>query len=72
MSSEVFLFQAGVYDEFLGKLRAQMEKELKIGDGMKDGVTQGPLVNKRQFERVVELVDEAMSKGAKCTYGGKK
>ena len=41
-----------MYDEFAEKLVNAMKKELKIGDGFEDGVTQGPLINQRGLEKV--------------------
>ena len=38
------LVQDGVYDAFAAKLKAAVE-ELKVGNGMEEGVTQGPLIN---------------------------
>ena len=49
-----------------------METTLVLGDGMHDGVNQGPLVNKSQFDIVSGMVKEAISKGAKVVTGGTK
>ena len=38
------LVQDGVYDAFAGKLKAAVE-QLRVGNGMEEGVTQGPLIN---------------------------
>ena len=38
-------------EEFIGKLKAAMDN-LVLGDGMKDGVSQGPIINKSQFDKV--------------------
>ena len=69
VSTNRLFVQSGVYDEFMAKLEKAMEEQISIGDGVTAGVTQGPLINKRQMARVEELVDEALTKGAKCTYG---
>src|SRR5499427_4579549 len=44
---------------------------LKIGNGLDDGVSLGPLVNKDGLDKVIELVDDAVKKGAKVLTGGK-
>src|SRR5207244_13440625 len=44
---------------------------LKMGNGLDDGVSLGPLVNKEGLDKVVELVDDAVGKGAKILTGGK-
>ena len=42
------LVQNDVHDLFVEKLKAAMEKQLVLGDGFAEGVTQGPLINKSQ------------------------
>jgi len=39
--------------------------------GLDDGVALGPLVNKEGRDKVIELVDDAVKKGAKILTGGK-
>ena len=46
-------------------------KGLKVGNGLDDGVALGPLVNAEAREKVVELVGDAVAKGAKVVTGGK-
>jgi succinate-semialdehyde dehydrogenase/glutarate-semialdehyde dehydrogenase len=65
-----FYVHEKVHDEFARKLTAKMGG-LKIGNGLDDGVALGPLVNKEGLDKVVELVDDAMQKGAKVLTGGK-
>jgi len=72
ISSNRIFIQSGIYDALVAKLKETIEKEVKAGDGLAQGVTQGPLINARQFERVVRLVDEAQAKGAKVAMGGGK
>ena len=45
---------------------------LKMGNGLDDGVALGPLVNAEGRDKVVELVDDAVGKGAKILTGGKR
>lgn len=45
--------------------------KIPMGDGMDDASLLGPLQNERQFERVVELVDDARASGAEIVAGGK-
>ena len=42
-----------------------------MGNGLDEGVNLGPLVNKEELDKVVELVDDAVGKGAKILTGGK-
>ena len=65
-----FYVHAKVLDVFTDKFVARMSA-LKIGDGLADGVTLGPLMSRAQQERVAALVDGAVSRGAKVLCGGK-
>jgi succinate-semialdehyde dehydrogenase/glutarate-semialdehyde dehydrogenase len=65
-----FYVHEKVHDEFAKKLTAKMGS-LKMGNGLDDGVNLGPLVNKDGLDKVVELVDDAVAKGAKLLTGGK-
>jgi succinate-semialdehyde dehydrogenase/glutarate-semialdehyde dehydrogenase len=65
-----FYVHEKVHDEFAQKLTAKMGG-LKMGNGLDEGVALGPLVNKDGRDKVIELVDDAVSKGAKVLTGGK-
>ncbi len=64
-----FLVQAGVYDTFAEKL-ADAVGRLKVGPGMAEGVTQGPLINAAAVAKVEEHIADAVSKGARIVTGG--
>lgn len=64
-----FYVQAGIYDAFAEKL-ALASQALKVGPGLDDGVTQGPLINAAAVAKVEELIADAVSKGAKTVLGG--
>ena len=63
--------QAGVYDAFAKKLAAAVDK-LKVGDGLKDGVTTGPLINEDAVEKVEEHIQDVLDGGGKVVTGGKR
>src|ERR1700726_2815411 len=65
-----FYVHEKVHDEFAKKLTAKMAG-LKMGNGLDNGVALGPLVNKEGLDKVIELVDDAVQKGAKVLTGGK-
>jgi succinate-semialdehyde dehydrogenase/glutarate-semialdehyde dehydrogenase len=65
-----FYVHEKVQEEFAKKLTAKMAG-LKMGNGLDEGVTLGPLVNKDGRDKVIELVDDAVKKGAKVLTGGK-
>jgi succinate-semialdehyde dehydrogenase/glutarate-semialdehyde dehydrogenase len=64
-----FYVHEKVHEEFARKLVAKMAG-LKMGNGLQDGVALGPLVNAETRDKVKELVDDAVSKGAKVLIGG--
>ena len=63
--------QAGVYDAFAAKL-AEAVKKLNIGDGLKDGITTGPLINEDAVEKVEEHIADVLAGGGKVVTGGKR
>jgi succinate-semialdehyde dehydrogenase/glutarate-semialdehyde dehydrogenase len=65
------LVQDGVYDAFAEKL-ATAVNNLKVGDGMGEDVTQGPLINEGAVEKVEEHIADAVQKGARVVVGGKR
>ncbi len=65
------LVQEGVYDAFADKLATAVAK-LKVGDGMADGVVQGPLIDEAAAEKVEEHIADAIGKGARVAVGGKR
>ncbi len=58
-----FLVHKEIAAPFIEKFKAQMSA-LKIGNGLDEGVTMGPLVNERRVKALTELVDDARQKGA--------
>ena len=59
-----------VYDAFAEKFVAAVGA-LKVGDGMQQGVTLGPLIDMAAVEKVKEHIDDAVSKGGRVLAGGK-
>lgn len=68
--SNRILVQEGVYDEFAEKLAAAMESDLALGNGMDEGVTTGPLIDKKAATDVLGMIDDAKAKGANVLLGG--
>src|SRR5438477_2970064 len=68
-SANRFYAHEKVHDEFAQKLTAKMAA-FKMGNGLQDGVTLGPLVNSDAKKKVTALVDDAVRKGAKILTGG--
>jgi succinate-semialdehyde dehydrogenase/glutarate-semialdehyde dehydrogenase len=63
--------QAGVYDAFAAKLAAAVAK-LTLGDGLKAGVTTGPLINQDAVDKVEEHIADVLAGGGKVLTGGKR
>ena len=61
--------QDGVYDAFVEKF-AKKVMELKVGNGVEVGVTQGPLITQAALEKVKLHVNDAINLGAKLVVGG--
>jgi succinate-semialdehyde dehydrogenase / glutarate-semialdehyde dehydrogenase len=65
-----FYVHEKVHDAFAQKLTQRMAA-LKMGNGLDDGVALGPLVNAETRDKVKNLVEDAVAKGAKVLTGGK-
>ncbi|ARC52093.1 NAD-dependent succinate-semialdehyde dehydrogenase [Neisseria mucosa] len=63
--------QSGIYDEFCRKLSEKVAA-LKLGNGLDEGVNQGPLIEEKAVEKVEQHIADALSKGAVCLTGGKR
>lgn len=60
---------ADIADEFTDKLAAAMGA-VKVGNGMDDGVTCGPMINAGAIETIDDLVQGALAAGATAAVGG--
>ncbi len=60
-----------VYEDLLNRV-ATLAARVVAGDGFKDGVDIGPLVNARQLKWVHSQVEDAVAKGARLLCGGKR
>jgi succinate-semialdehyde dehydrogenase/glutarate-semialdehyde dehydrogenase len=65
------LVQDAVYDAFADKV-AQAANALKVGNGLEEGVQQGPLIDMRAVEKVEQHIADATRKGAKVVAGGSR
>jgi succinate-semialdehyde dehydrogenase/glutarate-semialdehyde dehydrogenase len=66
------LVQDGVYDEFVRRLATAVQNQLRVGNGLEEGVSQGPLINMAAVEKVEQHIKDAVGKGAKVMLGGKR
>ena len=65
-----FLVQEGIYEEFVKRL-ADAVKTLNVGNGMDEGVNQGPLISLKALEKVKDHLSDAVDRGAVIVAGGK-
>ncbi len=59
-----------LYDAIVEVL-AEKARSVKVGDGSEEDTEIGPINNEPQFRRVRELVDHAVSRGARVATGGR-
>ena len=64
------LVQEGIYDNFIEKL-CEAVKSLNVGNGLEDGVSQGPLINENAVKKVQNHIEDAVAKGGVVVAGGK-
>lgn len=58
-----------IYDELSAAI-AEYARHVKVGDGAEQGTAVGPIQNKKQYERVLELIQDAKDNGYKFLVGG--
>ncbi|KAI0053601.1 succinic semialdehyde dehydrogenase [Auriscalpium vulgare] len=63
--------QSSVYAEFASRL-ADKVAAFKVGNGLEQTTTHGPLIHERAIGKVANHVDDAVAKGAQVLVGGKR
>lgn len=66
-----FLVHESLRDDFAKAMVAQAES-LKVGNGMDDGITMGPLANSRRLTAMAEFTADAIKHGASVATGGER
>jgi succinate-semialdehyde dehydrogenase/glutarate-semialdehyde dehydrogenase len=66
-----FYAHSKIYDAFVDKL-AQGAAKLKVGNGLEEGVQQGPLIDTAALEKVEQHVANALAGGARVVVGGRR
>jgi succinate-semialdehyde dehydrogenase/glutarate-semialdehyde dehydrogenase len=69
-SNRVYV-QAGVYEAFCARL-AEKVAAFKLGNGLDEGVNQGPLIEEKAVQKVEAHIADALAKGASCIAGGQR
>jgi len=63
------LIPENMKDDFLEKLKEKISA-VKVGDPREDGIEVGPLISKKQFDRVQGYIEKGQEEGATLYYGG--
>ena len=63
--------QAGVYDDFAQRLATAVDG-LRVGDGLEEDVTTGPLINESAVEKVEEHIRDVLDGGGQVVTGGER
>ncbi|MFC5867202.1 NAD-dependent succinate-semialdehyde dehydrogenase [Aquincola agrisoli] len=66
-----FLVHRSLKDEFAQAL-VKYAEGLKVGDGLAEGTTLGPLANARRVSAMAKVMEDARSKGARIATGGER
>ncbi len=66
-----FLVHSSVVDEF-NRAFTQHAQTLKVGDGLVEGTTLGPLANPRRVAAMQQMVADARQRGAEILTGGER
>ncbi|BEQ13709.1 NAD-dependent succinate-semialdehyde dehydrogenase [Desulfoferula mesophila] len=64
-----FLVQEGIHDAFVERLTREVSA-MRVGNGLEEGVRQGPLVDQQGLEKVEALVEASVAQGARVAVGG--
>src|SRR5690606_25061266 len=66
-----FAVHEKVHDEFMARFAKAVEA-LRVGEGTREGVQIGPMINDDAMEKIERHVEDARSKGATVPVGGKR
>ncbi|HEU5263776.1 MAG TPA: aldehyde dehydrogenase family protein [Gaiellaceae bacterium] len=71
-AGELFLVHEAVHDEFVERLRAAIERSVRLGDPLSEETTMGPLNNESTARKMDEHVADALGRGAELVVGGER
>ena len=67
--SDRFIVHKSIEEEFVSRLTQRVE-QIKIGHGLEDGVTMGPVISDVPVKNLTKKVEAAINEGANCVIGG--
>ena len=71
-AGELFLVHESVHDEFVERLRAAVDRSVRLGDPFAEETTMGPLNNESTARKTDEHVADALERGAELVVGGSR
>ena len=71
-AGERILIHESVHDEYLTRLRAAIDGEIRLGDPFNEATTMGPLNNPPVADKTEQHVADAVDGGAEVLVGGKR
>lgn len=71
VSPQRFFVHESLYDRFLDGFVAKA-RAVKVGNGLAEGTTMGPLANPRRVEAMERVVADAAARGAEVVTGGER
>ncbi|XP_030049728.1 aldehyde dehydrogenase 1A1 [Microcaecilia unicolor] len=63
--------EESIYEEFVRRSVERAKKRV-LGDPLKAGISQGPQIDKDQFEKILTLIESGKKEGAKLECGGSR
>lgn len=66
-----FYIHEDIYDAFATKFKNKIA-DLKVGNGLDNGISLGPLIDQKAVDKAQEHIDDAIKKGSKLLFGGQK
>jgi len=70
-SNSRILLHSSIHDEFVERMKSQMN-QIVVGRAYDPGTQMGPLVSKKQYDRVLGYIGEGKASGAKLVTGGSR
>lgn len=64
----MLVFFKGIYDEFVAEFAKKAKAQI-VGDGLNEKTHLGPVINKDQYERIIDFMTDAKEKGATIVTG---
>lgn len=64
-----FIVQSGIYDKVV-KAMAEHAAKLKVGDTLDPETEMGPVISRKQLNKIAAMVDNALKSGAELIIGG--